>query len=56
MSFGSSDITNGVLQTIRVIIAVVAIVVVSVTTDLFLRAQSPHPWVAPKVSLPDESV
>lgn len=56
MSFGSSDITNGVLQTIRVIIAVVAIAVVSATTDPFLRAQSPHPWVAPKVSLPDESV
>ena len=56
MSLRSSGITNRVLQTIRVIIAVVAIVVVSATTDPFLRAQSPHPWVALKVSLPDESV
>ena len=56
MSFGSFDATNGVRQTTRVIIAVVAMVVVTTITEPFLHAQSPHAWVAPKVSLPDESV
>jgi len=56
MSFRSFDATNRVLQTTRVIIAVVATVVVSAITKPFLYAQSPHAWVAPKVSLPDESV
>ena len=56
MSFGSFDGTNKVLQTTRVIIAIVALVVVSSTTEPFLYAQSPSTWVAPKVSIPDESV
>ncbi len=56
MSFGSFDATNGVRQTTRVIIAVVAMVVVTTITEPFLHAQAPHAWVAPKVSLPDESV
>ncbi len=56
MSFGSFEATNRVLQTTTVIIAVVATVVVSSTTGPLLHAQSPSTWVAPKVSLPDESV
>lgn len=58
MSFGSSDATNRVQQTARVIVAVVAvaIMVVSTTTEPFLRAQPSNAWVAPKVSLPGESV
>ena len=55
MSSGSSDATNRILQMTRVIIAVVATVVVSATTEPVLHAQSPHDWVAPKVSLPGES-
>jgi hypothetical protein len=56
MLFGSFNATNRVLQTVRVVIAVAVIVVLSSTAKPLLYAQSSGTWVAPKVSLPDESV
>ena len=57
MSFGSFDATKRVRQTTRVIIAVVAMVVVTTITEPSSSCSgAAHAWVAPKVSLPDESV
>ncbi len=57
MSLQSVDTKSKLLQTTRLpIIAVVVVIALCAAMEPFLRAQSPNRWVAPRVSIPDESV